>query len=169
MVAQRSLRPADLLSCSTAMAQNKKAIQARISQIAHRSETRKTALFAAASLLALAAVFAFGGTQSTSEEYAAFRTQIQNAQSIYYTPPATSSTLYPDDIADTTCWQRPKTAGRSTAPPLHSPNSMDEVIPSTASFTLVTEEGESSYRLCPFEGKTYVVTPALLWRKLTPP
>lgn len=171
LVARRGPRPGDLLSCSTTMAQNKKAIQARISQIAHRPETRKTALFAAASLLALAAVFTFGGTQSTSEEYAAFRTQIQNAQSIYYTPPATSSTLYPDDIVDTDLLAEAKTrlegAQDLTTPAPQIP--WDEVIPSTASFTLVTEEGESSYRLCPFEGKTYVVTPALLWEETYTP
>ena len=156
LVARRGPRPGNLLSCSTAMAQNKKAIQTRISQIAHRPETRKTALFAAASLLALAAVFTFGGTQSTSEEYAAFRTQIQNAQSIYYTPPATSSTLYPDDIVDTDLLAEAK-------------KRLDEIIPSTSSFTLVTEEGEYSYRLCPFEGKTYVVTPTLLWEETYTP
>lgn len=171
LVARRGPRPGDLLSCSTAMAQNKKAIQARISQIAHRPETRKTALFAAAALLALAAVFTFGGTQNTSEEYTAFRTQIQNAQSIYYTPPATSSTLYPDDIVDTDLLAEAKKhlegAQAPTTPAPQIP--WDEVIPSTSSFTLVTEEGESSYRLCPFEGKTYVVTPALLWEETYTP
>ena len=154
------------------MAQNKKAIQARISQIAHRSETRKTALFAAASLLALAAVFAFGGTQSTSEEYAAFRTQIQNAQSIYYTPPATSSTLYPDDIADTDLLAEAKKQLEGAQAPTASLPQIpwDEVIPSTASFTLVTEEGESSYRLCPFEGEKPMSLPRPCYgRKLTPP
>lgn len=82
------------------MAQNKKAIQARISQIAHRPETRKTALFAAASLLALAAVFTFGGgEQGRTLTREGFLTGLEETQSVTLDLPALSGYTF-DPIAD---------------------------------------------------------------------
>ena len=61
LVAQRSLRPEDLLSCSTSMVEGKGSIQERIAQLVKHPKAKKTALAAAVVLLALAAVFTFGG------------------------------------------------------------------------------------------------------------
>lgn len=100
LVARRGPRPGDLLSCSTAMAQNKKTIQARISQIAHRPETQKTALFAAVSLLALAAVFTFGGgEQGRTLTREGFLTGLEETQSVTLDLPALSGYTF-DPIAD---------------------------------------------------------------------
>lgn len=57
--AARSGRPADLLSCSTAMTGGKKSIQRRVARLVKRPETAKTALFVAVSILALCLVFVF--------------------------------------------------------------------------------------------------------------
>ncbi len=57
----RPTRPADLLECSTAMTGGKKALRERVAALVRKPETKKTALFAAAALLALAAVFVFAG------------------------------------------------------------------------------------------------------------
>ena len=65
MVAQRSLRPADLLSCSTTMAGGGKCIQQRVALLVKKPETRATAIFGACTALALAAVFTFGGSVSS--------------------------------------------------------------------------------------------------------
>ena len=63
MVARRSQRPADLLTCSTAMAEGKKPIQQRIQLLVKRPETKGSALFLAVCVIALSLVFVFS-TQS---------------------------------------------------------------------------------------------------------
>lgn len=80
MVARRSQRPGDLFSCSTAMAQGKKSIQQRVTLLVKRPETRRTALFAAVALAALAAVFVFTGKED--DHYAGFSSRAQAAQSM---------------------------------------------------------------------------------------
>lgn len=57
-----------ILSCSTTMTDGKKTLQQRIEQLVKHSETKKTALFLAASLLAVAAVFTFAGDEPTAKE-----------------------------------------------------------------------------------------------------
>ena len=47
--------PLELLSCSTAMKEGEKTIQQRIRLLVNQPETRKTALFAAVAVMALAA------------------------------------------------------------------------------------------------------------------
>ena len=49
LVAQRSLRPEDLLSCSTSMVEGKGSIQERIAQLVKHPKAKKTALAAAVS------------------------------------------------------------------------------------------------------------------------
>ena len=63
MVARLSQRPADLLTCSTAMAEGKKPIQQRIQLLVKRPETKGSALFLAVCVIALSLVFVFS-TQS---------------------------------------------------------------------------------------------------------
>ena len=71
MVAAQSLRPADLLSCSTAMTGGKKSIQRRVAALVKKPETAKTALFAVIALVALSLVFVFAGRKNTAalDEY----------------------------------------------------------------------------------------------------
>lgn len=59
LVARRGPRPRDVLTCSTTMAQGSRGIRQRIIRLVKRPHTVKTALFLAASALALAAVVSF--------------------------------------------------------------------------------------------------------------
>lgn len=100
LVAQRSLHPGDLLSCSTSMAEGKKSIQERIAQLVKRPETKKTALFAVVALAALAVVFTFGGgTQDRTSSREGFLSSLEDAQSVSLSLPSLSSTGY-DPITD---------------------------------------------------------------------
>lgn len=84
MVAARSLRPGDLLSCSTAMTGGEKSIKQRVTQIVKKPETVKIALFAAVALVALGLVFTFAGrAQGEKGDYATFLNDVENAQSIH--------------------------------------------------------------------------------------
>ena len=98
MVAARSGRPADLLSCSTAMTGGKKSIQQRVALLVKRPETAKTALFLTVSAVALAAVFVFAGRADNDPEM--FFSYLDRTESIRYTPPLYSSLFYAAPIAD---------------------------------------------------------------------
>ncbi|MCI8303628.1 MAG: M56 family metallopeptidase [Lawsonibacter sp.] len=101
MVAKRSLRPGDLLSCSTAMTGGKKSIQQRVAQIVKKPETVKTALFAAVAVVALSAVFTFAGRRDTSAnpvELDTFLSQAGEAQCIFLGNPLISSQSPPGPI-----------------------------------------------------------------------
>ena len=100
LVARRSLRPGDLISCSTAMTGGNKTIQQRISQLVKKPETKKTALFAAAALMALAALFTFGdGTQDRTLSREGFLTSLEEARSVTLALPTLSDYTF-DPIAD---------------------------------------------------------------------
>lgn len=73
MVAQRSQRPADLLTCSTAMAEGKKPIQQRIQLLVNRPETKRTALIFAVVLTALSLFLVF--SQKSASGPAPFRSE----------------------------------------------------------------------------------------------
>lgn len=95
LVARRSLRPGDLLSCSTSMAEGKGSIQERIAQLVKRPETKKTALFAVVALAALAVVFTFGGgTQDRTSSREGFLFSLEDAQSVSLSLPPLSSSGY---------------------------------------------------------------------------
>lgn len=163
LVARRSLRPGDLISCSTAMTGGNKSIQQRIAQLVKKPETKKTALFAAAALVALAAVFTFAGTKE-EDYYAQFRSQIQSAVSLGYGPPLYSSQAYPYPIADTDLLEEAK-AALNPVRDLLTPVELDWSdggMLSSSTLTLTTEDGSFSYFLCtvPRDETTYVLTPA---------
>lgn len=167
LVARRSLRPGDLISCSTAMAGGNKAIKQRIAQLVKQPETKKTALFAAAALAALAAVFTFAGT-STKEEgyYAQFRAQIQSSLSLGYSPTPNASDSYTDPVTDDDLLEEAK-AALNPARDLLTPVELDWAdggVQTSTILTLNTEDGSFSYFLCtlPQDEKTYVLTPAQL-------
>ena len=103
MVAARSLRPRDLLSCSTAMTGGEKSVKARVLALVKKPETVKTALFAVIAVIALASVFVFGGrnsAQAYSEELTAFLDQVRDARSISVGNPLTSSQFSTGAVSD---------------------------------------------------------------------
>ena len=164
MVAARSPRPSDLLSCSTAMTEGKKTIQQRITQLVKKPETKAAAIFGAAALVALAALFTFSGTKE-AVDYAQLRAQIQSALSLGYSPPPYSSQAYPS-IADADLLEEAKNA----LAPVHdllTPVELDWAdggVQSSSTLTLTTEYGTFSYFLCtvPRDETTYVLSPARL-------
>ena len=102
MVAARSLRPGDLLSCSTAMTGGKKSIQQRVALLVKKPETVKTALFAAVSVVVLAVVFVFAGRGDGGKpgDYQRFKLDVNRAQSIHLSQESTSSYDDPTAITD---------------------------------------------------------------------
>ena len=103
LAAQRSARPADLLSMSTAMTGGKKSIRQRVTALVKKPETGKTALFAVIAVIALASVFVFGGrnsAQAYSEELTAFLDQVRDARSISVGNPLTSSQFSTGAVSD---------------------------------------------------------------------
>ncbi len=97
----RPARPADLLECSTAMTGGKKALRERVAALVRKPETKKTALFAAAALLALAAVFVFAGPPGEDGEgdiYDSFLARAEAAQTLQVGEPLYSSFLSPDIV-----------------------------------------------------------------------
>ncbi len=160
----RGTRPADLLQCSTAMTGGKDTLRNRVAALARKPETRKTALFAAASLLALAAVFTFAGrAEQAHPNYADFRFQLRQAQAIRFTPPLFSSSFYPDPITDDDLLEEAKTVLGTAHDLLNVPEKLDpsdaEFI--SASVTLVNTERDlaedNTYLLYRWNDKTYVL------------
>lgn len=99
MVAARSPRPRDLLSCSTAMTGGKKSIQQRVSALVKKPETVKTALFAVIAVVALSAVFVFAEREEAVRNlYGPYRYQVSHTQAVQFSPSLLSSQLYPDAI-----------------------------------------------------------------------
>lgn len=170
LVAQRSLRSGDLLCCSTSMAEGKKSIQERITQLVQQPETKKTALFAVVTLAALAAVFTFGSSQSQSEDLSqdgapSYWDQVQGAQSIGYSPPLYSSASFPDTIADADLLEEAKTRLSQAKAPDSSTLDADwtEPIFSAATISLVNPDNSMSrYYLCTLDGRDYLISPAQL-------
>lgn len=102
MVAARSLRPGDLLSCSTAMTGGEKSTKRRVTQIVKKTETVKIALFAVIALVALGLVFTFAGRKDepASPELDRFLSELESAQRIGIGNPSISSVFEPGDISD---------------------------------------------------------------------
>lgn len=170
LVAQRSRCAGELLSCSTSMSEGKGGIQARIAQLIKRPQTKKAALAAAVVLLALAAVFTFGGSQNQPEDVsqdgdASYWDQVQSAQSIQYSPPLYSSAAFPDAITDADLLEEAKTLLSQAKAPDSSTLDTDwtEPIFSASTISLVNSDNSMSrYYLCTLDGRDYLVTPAHL-------
>lgn len=170
LVARRSRCAGDLLSCSTSMAEGKGSIQARITQLVKRPEAKKTALFAAVALAALAVVFTFGSGQNQPEESIqngdpSYWDQVQSAQSIQYSPPLYSSAAFPDAISDADLLEEAKTLLSQAKDPDPLPLDTDwtESLFSASTISLVNPDNSMSrYYLCTLDGHDYLVTPAQL-------
>ena len=98
MVAARSPRPADLLSCSTAVTGGGKSVKRRVAALVKKPETVKAALFAVVGVVALAAVFVFAG-RAAEQENRGLADFLDRTTAIRYCPPLYSSTIYPNPIA----------------------------------------------------------------------
>lgn len=167
MVARRSLRPADLLSCSTAMTGGKKSIQQRVAQLVKKPETVKTALFAAVAVVVLAVVFVFAGRGPSGENaaLAEFQSCVDSAVSIWYAPPAYSSTFYPYPITDQDPLAQAKKALSGFEPlPLDDPGPKRNTLMHASTMRLTLEDGEEAdYTLLRQDGCTYVFAGAVPW------
>ena len=165
MVARRSLRPGDLLSCSTAMTQGKKTIQQRVALLVKKPETKKTALFAALAAVALAVVFTFSGGEAEETHgpgYADFRHQAASAQSIRFSPPPYSSQAYPDPITDDGLLEEARELLGRARDLMSLPEDLDleNAFGPSSTIILSGPDFSGSYYLYTKDGETYVVTPA---------
>ena len=71
----------------------------RVAQLVKHPETIKTALFAAAAVIALSVVFVFAGRGQPDDTLQTFLSQLDAADSIVFPSSLFSSSLYPDPIA----------------------------------------------------------------------
>lgn len=159
MVAARSLRTADLLSCSTAMTGGKKSIQQRVARIVKRPETVKTALFAAMAMVALAAVFVFAG-RGDSPVLSEYQDTVERATSVAYlpaSPASTGSTIVEEDSVNQVkeILRAVSPVGAGGSPDLSDASS----APSVFLFGTYETNGlmQVRYTLLPQNGRTYVL------------
>ena len=165
MVACQSLRPSDLLSCSTAMSGGKKSIQQRISRLARKPETVKAAVFLAAAALVLAAVFAFAGRSQPLTAQEQFFQDVEQAVSIRFSPALFSSQFYPSPIQDPDLLDAAKKLLRSAVPlGPDDPEPERDTLMHSSTITLSRSSGEESfYTLLWEDGCTYVFAGAVRW------
>ena len=165
MVACQSLRPSDLLSCSTAMSGGKKSIQQRISRLARKPETVKAAVFLAAAALVLAAVFAFAGRSQPLTAQEQFFQDVEQAVSIRFSPALYSSQFYPSPIQDPDLLDAAKKLLRSAVPlGPDDPEPERDTLMHSSTITLSRSSGEESfYTLLWEDGCTYVFAGAVRW------
>lgn len=160
MVARRKSRPADLLSCSTAMAEGKKPIQQRIQLLVKRPETVKTALFTCVAVVVLAAVFTFSSARA--DHYRQFCTQLDQAQSIAVHPPLHFSVHYPDPITDEDLLAQAKALladpQKITASAKELESSVDFSDAAYTSYRLTLDQN-TTYYLYSVDEKCYVLLP----------
>lgn len=152
MVAARSLRPADLLSCSTAMTGGGKSVKQRVAQLVKKPETVKIALFAAVALVALAVVFTFAGrAQGEKGDYATFLNDVENAQSIHLGQEMISSYRGPT-ITDPELLSQAKEILRDGASDWLTPRVLKDLdLGSMRTLTLTGQDGqEVRYQLVRF-------------------
>lgn len=156
MVAARSLRPADLLSCSTAMTGGEKSIKGRVTQIVKKTETVKIALFAVIALVALGLVFTFTGrAQGEKSDYHTFLNDVENARSIHLSQEMISSYHGPT-ITDPELLEQAKEILRENASDwLNPPQVLENLdLGSMCTLTLTGQDGqEVRYQLAPFNNE----------------
>lgn len=152
MVAARSLRPGDLLSCSTAMTGGGKSVKQRVAQLVKKPETVKIALFAAVALVALAVVFTFAGrAQGEKGDYHTFLNDVENAQSIHLGQEMISSYRGPT-ITDPELLSQAKEILRDGASDWLTPRVLKDLdLGSMRTLTLTGQDGqEVRYQLVRF-------------------
>lgn len=161
LVARRS-GAGGVLSCSTTMTGGKKTVQRRITQLVKQPETKKTALFLAAAALALAAVFVFAGQSDQQAAWRRFQNAVASAAAICYGPPTFSSQFWPADITDADLLEEARSLLLDAQPASRSPDAdWNQAVLHASSLILMPELNEAyDYFLVPFQGDTYILTPA---------
>lgn len=161
LVARRS-GAGGVLSCSTTMTGGKKTVQRRIAQLVKQPETKKTALFLAAAALALAAVFVFAGQSDQQAAWRRFQNAAASAAAICYGPPTFSSQFWPADITDADLLEEARSLLLDAQPASRSPDAdWNQAVLHASSLILMPELNEANdYFLVPFQGDTYILTPA---------
>ena len=161
LVARRS-GAGGVLSCSTTMTEGKKTVQRRITQLVKQPETKKTALFLAAAALALAAVFVFAGQSDQQAAWRRFQNAAASAAAICYGPPTFSSQFWPADITDADLLEEARSLLLDAQPASRSPDAdWNQAVLHASSLILMPELNEAyDYFLVPFQGDTYILTPA---------
>ena len=161
LVARRS-GAGGALSCSTTMTGGKKTVQRRITQLVKQPETKKTALFLAAAALALAAVFVFAGQSDQQAAWRRFQNAAASAAAICYGPPTFSSQFWPADITDADLLEEARSLLLDAQPASRSPDAdWNQAVLHASSLILMPELNEAyDYFLVPFQGDTYILTPA---------
>ena len=161
LVARRS-GAGGVLSCSTTMTGGKKTVQRRITQLVKQPETKKTALFLAAAALALAAVFVFAGQSDQQAAWRRFQNAAASAAAICYGPPTFSSQFWPADITDADLLEEARSLLLDAQPASRSPDAdWNQAVLHASSLILMPELNEAyDYFLVPFQGDTYILTPA---------
>lgn len=161
LVARRS-GAGGALSCSTTMTGGKKTVQRRIAQLVKQPETKKTALFLAAAALALAAVFVFAGQSDQQAAWRRFQNAAASAAAICYGPPTFSSQFWPADITDADLLEEARSLLLDAQPASRSPDAdWNQAVLHASSLILMPELNEAyDYFLVPFQGDTYILTPA---------
>ena len=161
LVARRS-GAGGVLSCSTTMTGGKKTVQRRIAQLVKQPETKKTALFLAAAALALAAVFVFAGQSDQQAAWRRFQNAAASAAAICYGPPTFSSQFWSADITDADLLEEARSLLLDAQPASRSPDAdWNQAVLHASSLILMPELNEAyDYFLVPFQGDTYILTPA---------
>ena len=157
MVAARSLRPGDLLSCSTAMTGGESSIKRRVAQLVKKPETVRTALFAVIALVALAVVFVFAGRGAAKNE--TLQNYLDRTTAIRYSPPLYFSSIHPSPISDPDLLNAAKEAlsgftflgDEDPQPDL----SLTKLVPESR-ITLTFEGGQMDYSLLWQNDRTYL-------------
>ena len=163
LAAQSSGRAGRFLSCSTTMTEGKKTIQKRITQLVKKPETKQAALFLAAAALALAAVFVFAGQSDQRTAYRQFQNEAASTAAIHYGLPTFSSQFWPAvPITDTDLLEEARGLLLEAQPVSQPPDTdWNQEVLFASSLTLIPESNESyAYFLVPFQGDTYILTPA---------
>ncbi len=165
MVAARSLRPVDLLSCSTAMTGGGKSIKHRVARLAKHPKTAKAALFAAVAVAALATVFVFA-ERAQPKANTMFHDQLELADSIRYSPPLYSSQIYPSPIADEDLLAAAKEAlaGFAYLPDAAPRPDLEEELIHTSYVVLINNSTETEYTLLWQDGYSYLL-PGNMWEE----
>ncbi len=169
MVAARSLRPGDLLSCSTAMTGGEKSMKQRVAQIVKKPETVKAALFAVIALAALAAVFVFAGRAQEDNTPKNFLSFVDRAIAIRYSPPIHSSQFYPSPITAPDLLAEAKKALSGVAT-LNDSDPQPDLSPMAliheSRIVLTFEGGEMEYSLLWQNDRTYLFTGSVFQQSL---
>lgn len=165
MVAQRTLRPGDLLSCSTAMTGGRKTIQQRVALLVKKPQTVKTALFAAISVLALAAVFVFAGQEALEiNTYDRYLTEVEKTRTIYIGEPGSSGPSSAGAISDSESLEQVKALLLQAEPYSHenSPSfGFQDVVSCAYPIFLSDRQGAASFYLYLMEGGAVYVLSSL--------